>query len=213
VKNGELRHGKLFADVAAQEGVTHFVWSGLANSKEESNGKYKVSHFSNKHVIDQYAREKKFKYYTTVLPGFYFENWSGPFTPRANEKGEYSVTVPIDGNKPLGMFSIAEFGKPVVAALNEPAKWNGKSIAGYAGPTTASEAVALLSKASGKAIALNYVPPDVYSHFFKGAGEIAEMLGWIGEYGYFGSKVDLNPSKEFQFTTFEQFLEKHPPKF
>lgn len=34
-----------------------------------------------------------------------------------------------------------------------------------------------------------YVPKEVYSTFYPGAGEIAEMFDWFHNYGYAGEKV------------------------
>lgn len=34
-----------------------------------------------------------------------------------------------------------------------------------------------------------YVPEEVFGTFFPGADELAEMFGFIQDYGYFGEKI------------------------
>ena len=53
----ELEYGTTVAEGAKEAGVTHFVWSTLANVEEQSGGKYEVPHFTDKAKVSFVARD------------------------------------------------------------------------------------------------------------------------------------------------------------
>ena len=76
-------------------GVKHFVYSTLSNSKQESNGKYGVDHFSTKANVEDYIRAKGFKYTAFPAAAFYYQNFQSFFPPKADENGNYTITYTI----------------------------------------------------------------------------------------------------------------------
>lgn len=173
-------------DAAFEAGVKQFVFSSLANSLQESNGKYSVDHFSTKAKIENYIRSKGFQYTAFPAAGFYYSNFQSYFPARPDENGNFTVTMPISTRIAAG--DVNQIGGVVAAVFADPAKYNGLFIA-FAGEEQPPEYfVNAMSAKSGKKITLNQVPIEVFASFgFPGAHELAEMFSWMNEYGYFGS--------------------------
>jgi uncharacterized protein YbjT (DUF2867 family) len=195
-------------DAALKAGVTHFVYSSLANSEAESNGKFKVAHFTTKAKVEAYIKGKSFKYTAFPAPAFYFQNYRGFFPAKADSDGNLSVTMPLS-TKPIDGIDITQFGGVVTAIFNYPEKYNGKFIA-VAGETISPQAcIDAISERIGKPIKLNLIPLETFATFpFPGAEELAEMFGWFNEYGYYGKHSDVEEGKRIDPTlrNFKEFL-------
>jgi len=198
----EYDAGKLQVDAAKQEGVEHFVFSTLANVEKISHGKYHVPHFTDKAKVEEYARAAGFKYTTFVAPSFYYQNFQQFFPPKVDETGTYVFSMPgYPQDKPLYAFDVDETGLGVVAALNNPTKWNGKVIPMVGTKASVAEFVESFAKATGKKAKYFQAPSGV------GGQEIQQMLDWFAEFGYYGPNVDLNVTKEAgNFKTWEEWV-------
>ena len=53
----EVTQGKQLADIAKQQGVQHYLWSSLHDTKAASGGKIEVPHFSFKNHVEQYIKQ------------------------------------------------------------------------------------------------------------------------------------------------------------
>ena len=53
----EVTQGKQLADISKQQGVQHYLWSSLHDTKVASGGKIEVPHFSLKNHVEQYIKQ------------------------------------------------------------------------------------------------------------------------------------------------------------
>jgi uncharacterized protein YbjT (DUF2867 family) len=73
-KETEVAQGRNIADVAAELGVEHLIWSSLPNVTKLSNGALpNVEHFDGKAAVAEYIRGLNVPT-TSFVPGFYISN-------------------------------------------------------------------------------------------------------------------------------------------
>jgi len=203
----EVEIGRTEVEAAKEAGVQHFIWSSLANVKEISNGKYDVPHFTDKAEVEKIALAAGFKYTTFVGPSFYFSNFKAFFPPK-EENGTLVFTFAMAPTDKLAAFDVEDTGEAVVSAFNHPGEWNQKQIALFGDNMQVQEYVRLIGEAAGKPAKLNSITPEVFGSFgFPGAHEMANMLGYFSEFGYFGN-WDLSTAKRAapHLKSFEAYL-------
>jgi uncharacterized protein YbjT (DUF2867 family) len=187
----ELAQGKLAIQAAKNAGVNHFVWSTLPNVEEISNGQFEVPHFTGKAKVDELVKNAGFANYTFVRPPFYFQNFTGQLAAQAQQDGSIGWTLPIDPSKKvIHMSDINDLGKVVVGVFLNPDKVGKGSYVSLATELNSFNDVLKIFKSKGKEYSFNEVPSEVFSNFFVGAGEIAQMLAYFQAYSYMGPDSD-----------------------
>ena len=113
--------------------------------------------------------------------------------------------------------TVADTGKYVGAILADPAAFEGKVVSAATGLYSFEEMARVLSRASGKTVAYQQVPREVFRGFLPEAmaGEICDMFSWIEEFGYYGpgtaEKVKETAAlARGRLTTLEEYFEKNP---
>jgi len=186
----EFEFGKILVDAAKAAGVKHVVTSVLSDCEAESNGKYKVPHFTMKAKIRQYADQQlKGVYVSHVAPASYFQNFTTVFAPK-EENGELVFTAPK--SKSLTTCDITDIGPVVVECFNNPKKWDRKLIPMAGDQMTPEEYMTQFTEVTGKKARWVQIPREIYATFYPGASEIAEMFGWFDDYTYYGHNEDLS---------------------
>jgi len=204
----EFEIGKNLVDVAKEAKITHFIWSSLADTASESKGKYKVAHFTDKAKVEEYAKSAGFTYHTYVGAPFYYQNWGLFFTPKKNDDGSLSFALPVPETTYISMGDVNEVGATVVTAFKNPKGWgHGDFIAAMGDHLTLDEIFKLLSAQLGVKVTLNQVKREVYAKFFPGAEELADMLEWFNEFGYYGRTRDLNSGHKAKGSAMKSFAE------
>ena len=209
MKEGELT--KQILDVAKKCGVQQILYTSLANVEQVSGGKLDVPHFTMKAKALDYAKSLGFTYITGIEAAYYYSNWFTNFKPTTEEDGTLVWTFP--GKNKISQFDPnTDVGPAAVVAAKDPEKYNGKFILLEGDCLSPEESVAIISKHVGKPTRVNYVDPAVFATFFPGANEIAEMVKWFDEYGYYGPETDArkhSSGKEAagSLLSFEQWME------
>lgn len=187
----ELAQGKVAIQAAKDAGVEHFIWSTLPNVEELSNGKFDVPHFTGKAQVDALIKKAGFKYYTFVQPSFYFQNLTGMMSAQAQQDGSTGWTLPIDPTKKvIHMADVNDLGKVVAGAFLNPDKVGNGSYLALATELNSYKDILDAFHAHGKKYTFNHVPVEVFSSFFPGAGEIAQMLAYFEAHTYMGPNSD-----------------------
>jgi uncharacterized protein YbjT (DUF2867 family) len=211
----EIAQGKNAIDAAKAVGIEHFVWSTLPNVESISNGEFEVPHFTNKAKVDDLVRSAGFKYYTFVQPPFYFQNLVGMMTPQSKQDGSTGWTLPIDPSKKIiHMSDINDLGKVVAGAFSQPEKVGNGNYLSLATELNSFNDIIKAYKDNGKEYSFTQVPDEVFSTFFEGAKEVAEMLKYFEKYTYMGtnSKPQIELAKEIatdELVTFDNWLNQH----
>lgn len=187
----EIAQGKIAIQAAKYAGVNHFIWSTLPDVEKISNGKFDVPHFTGKAKVDKLVRHAGFKNYTFVQPPFYFQNLTGQMGAQPQQDGSMGWTLPIDPTKKaIHMSDINDLGKVVAGAFLNPEKVGNGSYLSLATEFNSFKDILDTLKANGKDYSFNQVPVKVFSTFFEGAGEIAQMLAYFEAHTYMGPNSD-----------------------
>ena len=211
----ELAQGKTAIQAAKDAGATHFVWSTLPDVEKISNGKFDVPHFTGKAKVDELVKEAGFENYTFVQPPFYFQNLTGQMGAQTQQDGSTGWTLPIDPEKKvIHMGDINDFGKVVAGAFLHPEKVGNGAYLSFATEFNSFNDVLDAFKANGKDYTFNQVPGEVFSSFFEGAGEIAQMLAYFETHTYMGPNSDdrIQLAKEVAtgaFTSLDSWIKQN----
>jgi uncharacterized protein YbjT (DUF2867 family) len=172
-------------------------------------GKYKVPHFDAKGEADHVFTGLGVPT-TILLTSFYWDNFIHfGMGPKKGPDGKLAITFPM-GDKKLPGIAAEDIGRCAYGIFKKGSELIGKTV-GIAGEhLTGSQMAAAFSRALGKEVGYNAVPPEVYRSFgFPGAEDLGNMFQFKRDFEeYFcgarnlGAARSLNPSLQ----TFEQWL-------
>ena len=218
----EIANATAMARAAKAAGVQHAIWSTFEDTRKlvplsdnrmpTLQGKYKVAHFDGKSEADHVFRDLGVPT-TFLLTSFYWENLiyfgSGP---KKGADGKLAITFPM-GDKKLPGMSSEDIGKCAYGIFKKGREFIGKTV-GIAGEhLTGAQMAAALTKALGREVRYNDVPPDVYRSFgFPGAEDMGNMFQFKRDFeqAYCSARSvefsrTLNPSLQ----TFESWLKRN----
>jgi uncharacterized protein YbjT (DUF2867 family) len=188
----EIAQGKNAIEAAKAMGVEHFIWSTLPNVESISKGEFEVPHFTLKAKVDELVKSAGFKYSTFVQPPFYYQNLVGALGPQSKPDGTTGWTLPIDPTKKaIHMADINDLGKVVAGAFLQPEKVGNGNYLALATELNSFNDIIKAFKANGKEYSFSQVPVEVFSTFFEGAKELAEMFGYFEKHTYMGPGSEL----------------------
>jgi uncharacterized protein YbjT (DUF2867 family) len=218
----ELAQAANMAQAAKHAGVKHVIWSTLEDTRQwvplSDNrmptlmGKYKVPHFDAKGEADGIFVKAGLPV-TLLLTSFYWDNFiyfgSGP---KKGPDGKLTLTFPMDDKK-LPAIAVEDIGKCACGIFKRGAEFIGKKVGISGEQLTGAQLAAAMSRALGKEIRYNNVPPEVYRKFgFPGADDLGNMFQFKRDFNeyYCGARDpkftrSLNP----ELLTFEAWLGKY----
>jgi len=211
----EITQGKNAIEAAKATGVQHFIWSTLPNVEIISKAAFEVPHFTSKAKVDDFVKSAGFKYSTFVQPPFYYQNLVGMMSPQPKQDGSTGWTLPIDpAKKIIHMADINDLGKVVAGAFSQPEKVGNGNYLSLATELNSFNDIIKAFKANGKEYSYSQVPVEVFSTFFEGAKEVAEMLGYFEKYTYMGpnSERQIEMAKEIatdELVTFDEWVNQN----
>lgn len=208
----EIAQGKNAIEAAKATGVLHFIWSTLPDVEIISKAAFEVPHFTDKARVDDLVKSAGFTYSTFVQPPFYYQNLVGQLGPQPKQDGTTGWTLPIDPTKKaIHMSDINDLGKVVAGAFLQPEKVGNGNYLALATELNSFNDIIKAYKDNGKEYSFSQVPVELFSTFFEGAKEIAEMFGYFEKYTYMGpdsaSRIEL--AKEIatnKFVTLREWL-------
>jgi uncharacterized protein YbjT (DUF2867 family) len=178
-------------DQAKKAGVKHVIFSSLANVDKVSNGKIQVPHFTLKAESWEYLQTLGFDTVTAVEPAAYYSNWFTFFKATETNDGTLVWTWPGKRGTTFSQFDVnTGVGPSVLAAAKNPETYHMRTILLEADKLSVEEVVEKLSQKLGKSGRVHYENPDTFATFFDGAQEIANMVQWFEEYGYYGPETE-----------------------
>jgi len=215
----ELAQATTIARAAKQAAVTHVIWSTLEDTRRwvplSDNRmptlaeKYKVPHFDAKGEADK-VFQQLLPSTTCLLTSFYWENliYFGA-GPKPGPDGTLALTYPM-GDKKLPGIAVEDIGKCAYGIFKRGQEFIGKTV-GIAGEhLTGAQMAASLTRALGREVRYNDVPPEVYRGFgFPGADDLGNMFQFKRDFQevFCGARDpafarSLNP----ELQTFDQWL-------
>ncbi|KAF5580813.1 hypothetical protein FPANT_9210 [Fusarium pseudoanthophilum] len=206
----ELDIGKSLVDAAAEAGIRHFVYSGMASASETTGGAVPNKAFDMKHAVGEYAKSKGFETVNVVSPGWYMENHLvedfapalGGFPFTTDDEGYLTLRVPCwGGNEEIPFISIGDdYGDLVHGIFLDPKKYNGCLVQGI----SASETTEKLVSEFGKGNKARFVPIEDWKSMETYGDQSFEtvkyMFGFCQYSGglYYGVPNDLGPATELK---------------
>ena len=218
----ELAHAASLAQAAKDTDVKHVIWSTLEDTRKRVPlsdgrmptlmGKYKVPHFDAKGEANHFFTDLGLPV-TFLLTSFYWDNLIHfGMGPKPGPGGKLGITMPM-GDKKLPGIAVEDIGKCAHGIFKKGQDLIGKTV-GIAGEhLTGFQMAAALTKALGREIRYNAVPPEVYRSFgFPGADDLGNMFQFKRDFEaeYCGARNpevarSLNPSLQ----TFATWLAEH----
>ncbi len=188
----EFAQGKALAEAAKAAGLAHVIWSTFEDTRNwvpltddrmpTLMGKYKVPHFDAKAEANVVFLECEVPT-TFLLTSFYWENFINfGLEPRQGPDGRWAITLPMADKKVAGIAS-EDIGKCAYGIFKKGAETIGQTIGISSEQLTGAQMAAGLSRALGKEIHFNDVPPEVFRTFgFPGADDIANMFQFTRDF-------------------------------
>ena len=195
----EIAQSKNAIEAAKASGVQHFIWSTLPDVEVISNSEFEVPHFTGKARADELVKNAGFKYSTFVQPPFYYQNLVGALGPQPKQDGTTGWTLPIDpAKKAIHMSDITDLGKVVAGAFAQPEQVGNGNYLSLATELNSFNDIIEAYQANGIRHGFTQVPVEVFSTFFEGANELAQMFGYFEKYTYMGpdSESGIKLAKE-----------------
>ncbi|MXV62408.1 NmrA family NAD(P)-binding protein [Natronorubrum sp. JWXQ-INN-674] len=195
----QVQQGKNIADVAAEEGVDQFVFSGVGSHERDTG----VPHFDSADEIDRYAQELDLPM-TVLQPVFFFQNFEA-FAEDVVEDGQ--IALPLEEGVFLQMIDVENVGRAAAVAFENPDEFVGERVELAGDELTLAETAEVLSEVTGRDVEPVHVPiEDAYDSFGE---EFTVMCEWFNEVGY-GADIDaLEDRFGFEFTELERYLREN----
>jgi len=180
----EIAQARNLAQAAKTAKVGHVIWSTLEDTRKyiplsdgrmpTLMGKYKVPHFDAKGESDHFFTDAGLSV-TFLLAAFYWDNFIGS-GPKPGPDGTLAFTLPIGTAKMAGV-AADDIGRIAYAIFRKGAPLSGQRIGAAGELLTGAQMAAAFSKALGRTVRFNDVPPDVFRSFgFPGADDLGNMF-------------------------------------
>ncbi|UXN67950.1 NmrA/HSCARG family protein (plasmid) [Devosia neptuniae] len=179
----EVRHGLAIADIAAETGIEHFVYSSGASSGDVLTG---VPRFDAKPRIEAHLR--KLPIMTTIIrPMIFMEMLVRPGF--GLDRGRLvSLIRPVHS---IHLTAVEDIGKFAAAVFADKARFGGKTVKIASDRVTGRELEAAFTEAAGRPITYERFPDDVLA----ANADLAHMAKSL-EDGPLAEWVDLNAMRE-----------------
>lgn len=218
----ESTQAKTQAQAAKEAAIAHVIWSTLEDTRWKVpisddrmptlKGKYKVPHFDAKGEADHFFTDLKLPV-TLLATSFFWDNLVHfGMGPKPGEDGKLAFVLPM-ADKRLPGIAAEDIGKCAYGIFKRGDEFIGKTV-GIAGEhLTGEEMARALSKALGKEVKYQYVPPEVYRTFdFPGADDLGNMFQYKRDFEKeFCAARDLSLSRSLnpELQTFSDWLSKN----
>ncbi len=221
----EIAQAKNLAEAAKDAKISHAVWSTLEDSREwiplDDNrmptlmDNYKVPHFDAKGESNKFFKDAGVPT-TFMIAAFYWDNFIYfGMGPQKGPDGKLAITFPMDDKKLAGI-GASDIGKCAYGIFKAGNKYIGQTVGVAGGQLTGDEMAEAFSKALGKEVHYNAVPPEVYRSFgFPAADDIGNMFQFHRDFQKDHLAVrDVERTKSLypDLKSFDQWLEENKSK-
>ncbi|WP_336344250.1 NmrA/HSCARG family protein [Halalkalicoccus ordinarius] len=195
----QVQQGKNLADVASDEGVEQFVFSGVGSHERDTD----VPHFDSAWEIERHAQNLDLPM-TVLQPVFFFQNLEA-FAEDVVEDG--TLALPLEEGVPLQMVDVDDVGRAAAVAFADSESFVGERFELAGDEKTLEETAAVLSEVTGVDVEPVHVPiEDAYESFGE---EFTVMCEWFNEEGYEADIGALSETFGFEFTALEKYLHEY----
>jgi uncharacterized protein YbjT (DUF2867 family) len=218
----ELTQARNMAEAAKAVGLKHVIWSTLEDTRQwvplDDNrlptlmDTYKVPHFDAKGEANRFFTDLGVPT-TFLLTSFYWDNFIHfGMGPKKGPDGVLAITLPM-GEARLPGIAAEDIGRCAYGVFRKGVGYIGKTVGIAGGHLTGGQMAAALSKALGREIRYNAVPPEVFRGFgFPGAEDLGNMFQFKRDFeSYFCGARNLDEARSLNpaLQTFESWLARN----
>ncbi|KAH7381038.1 hypothetical protein BKA64DRAFT_584655 [Cadophora sp. MPI-SDFR-AT-0126] len=192
-RNMETAQAKALCSEIMAAGAQYLIWSTLPHAAIISNGKLNVNHFDTKAEIELFIRGQPIKS-AFYAPGSFMQNFTNqlmPPRPSPANDGTYVFATLCKPDTQVPLIDASNVGSWVAAILEEPEKFEGKTLAAAQGLYTWTEIAEIVSQATGKTVNYQQVPDDVFRSWMPEGvkDDLTAMYQLYRDYGYYGKST------------------------
>jgi uncharacterized protein YbjT (DUF2867 family) len=184
--DAETRQGIIAADAAKAAGV-HLVFTSVGSANRQTG----IPHFYSKYIAKIGVRA------TILAPVSFMENLY--FIKDQLAKGIYAAALPP--TRPLAQVAVADIGAVAVRVLEDAGRFTGKRFDLASDELTGNDALAILSRVTGRRFNYYQVPLDVVRQ--RMGEDAVRMYEWFDRVGFAVDRAALR--REFPAVAFHDF--------
>jgi uncharacterized protein YbjT (DUF2867 family) len=189
--DAETRQGVAAADAAKAAGV-HLVFTSVGNANRQTG----VPHFDSKYEAEKHIARVGVRA-TILAPVAFMENLY--FAREQLAKGIYASALPP--TRAHAQVAVADIGEVAVRVLEDAGRFAGKRFDLASDELTGNEALAILSRVTGRPFTYYQLPLDVVRQ--RMGEDAAKMYEWFDRVGFTVDRVALH--REFPDVAFHDF--------
>jgi len=165
---GEIRRGKLVADIAKENKIQHLVYSSVVNADKNTG----IPHFESKYKVEQYIDNLGIPY-TIIGPTSFMENLLDPRLRQALQQGQ--LALPLSPSTILQQISVQNIAEFSAMVIESPERFLGKRIDIASDEVTGQKATEILSSVLDQKIKYSQIPAP--------NEDLARMFEWFEKVG------------------------------
>jgi uncharacterized protein YbjT (DUF2867 family) len=189
--DAEIRQGIAAADAAKAAGV-HLVFTSVGSANRQTG----VPHFDSKYEVEKHIAKIGVRA-TILAPVAFMENLY--FIREELAKGIYAAALPP--TRALAQVAVPDIGAVAIRVLEEPARFTGKRFDLASDELTGNDALAILSRVTGRPFSYYQVPLDVIRQ--RMGEDAVKMYEWFDRVGFAVDRAALR--REFPDVAFHDF--------
>src|SRR5712671_6733166 len=189
--DAETRQGVAAADAAKAAGV-HLVFTSVGSANRQTG----VPHFDSKYEVEKHIAKVGVRA-TILAPVAFMENLY--FTKEQLAKGTYAAGLPP--TRALAQVAVPDIGAVAVRLLEDAGRFTGKRFDLASDELTGNDALAILSRVTGRPFSYYQVPLDVIRQ--RMGDDAVRMYEWFDRVGFAVDRTAL--LREFPDVAFHDF--------
>jgi len=189
--DAETRQGVAAAAAAKAAGV-HLVFTSVGSANRQTG----IPHFDSKYEVEKYVAKVGVRA-TILAPVSFMENLY--FAKEQLAKGVYAAALPP--TRALAQVAVVDIGAIAVRLLEDAGRFTGKRFDLASDELTGNDALAILSRVTGRPFDYYQIPLDVIRQ--RMGEDAAKMYDWLDRVGYTVDRAALR--REFPNVAFHDF--------
>jgi uncharacterized protein YbjT (DUF2867 family) len=189
--DAEIRQGIAAADAAKAAGV-RLVFTSVGSANRQTG----IPHFDSKYEVEKHIAKVGVRA-TILAPVSFMENLY--LVKEQLAKGIYATALPP--TRALAQVAVADIGAVAVRVLEDARRFTGKHFDLASDELTGNDALAILSRVTGRPFDYYQIPLDVIRQ--RMGEDAAKMYDWLDRVGYTVDRAALR--REFPDVAFHDF--------
>jgi uncharacterized protein YbjT (DUF2867 family) len=195
---GEVEHGTNLAEVAADVGVEHFVFSSVGGAERDTS----IPHFDSKYEVEERIRDLGLPA-TIIRPVFFMQNFEG----QREDITDGTLALPLVEDVSVQIVNVDDIGGLAAEALANPDEYEGRAIELAGDEGTLEEMARVFTEVTGTDVEAQHVPIDAARE--QMGEEYAVMFEWFNEHGYEADIDALGREHDIDLSSLEEYLREY----